>query len=128
MTCKECGEPVEYKNAIEGLCVPCVTKGGHVTRLTPEDLKRLRRAVEAETAGLLSQELLLEILERMYDRLAKGEPFDATIKETAIELQRLAGLGMCGEMLKITTALGNMATEQEEEIRRKMRVLSGLGR
>lgn len=95
--------------------------------LSKEDVERLRNTVEAETAGLLSTELLKGILEEMYDRLLGAEHFDDVIDHAALQIQRLAGLGMAREMLKVTDALSSLASEQEEEIRRRIRKLSALG-
>lgn len=95
--------------------------------LTASDKRRLKAEVEAETAGLMSTEALKGLLEEAYDRLSQGEIFDLVIDDTANQIQRLAGLGAAREMLKFTQALGGLALEQEEEIRRKIRKLAALG-
>lgn len=112
--------------SIEGYCTDCLFKIAERRRdLSPQDAKRLRSAVEAETAGLIPLGLLEETLEGIHDRLLEGN-FDQALREGAIEILRLAGLGMCREMLKFTEALSGFAQEQEEEIRRKVKALSQL--
>ena len=90
--------------------------------------RELKATIEQETAGLFPSEALRGVIERGYDRLASGEDFDLVIEDTANEVQRLGGLGMCREMLRVTEALGDMAREQEEEVRKKIRSLSRLSR
>lgn len=106
----------------------CVSEmGSSLKPLSKEDLAKLREAVEAEVAGLVSMEVLKGVLEEMYDRLGGGEAFDDVVEGTAIQIQRLYGIGHGREMLKFTEALGNLALEQEEEIRKRIRKLANLG-
>jgi len=124
--CGFCGTEVDPAKAFGGACHACVTKGERIGHLTDEQKKNLRRAVEAETSGLFSPDLLHDVLEGMYDKIMEGsEPFDSVIRDTANEIQRLGGLGMCREMLRIASALGELERDISEEIRRKARVLSG---
>jgi hypothetical protein len=128
MKCSKCRGAISADDSISGYCTECIqTMGSGLRKLSKEDLRRLRAEVEIETAGLMSMEALKQMLEDMYDRMTSGEGFDEAIEETAIQIQRYAGLGMAKEMLKVTQALGNMALEQEEEIRKKMRKLVTLG-
>lgn len=106
----------------------CITAGGRLKQLSAADKLALKSAVETETAGLFSPDVLKDVLEQGYDRLNKGEAFDQVLEETAMEIQRLGGIGMCREMLRVTDALGELARGQEEEIRRKVRALTRPGR
>lgn len=127
--CKKCAKPVDEHETIEGYCGECIlAMGSGLKKLSKEDLRRLKDAVNNETAGLMSTEALKQLLEEMYDLLSQGGvAFDEVIEQTAIRIQRLAGLGMGREMLKFTEALGALALEQENEIREKMRRLTALG-
>jgi hypothetical protein len=102
--------------------------GSGLKTLTKADVRRLKAAVNEETAGLMSLEAVKQLLEEMYDALKLGGvSFDLVLEQTAIRILRLAGLGMAREMLKFTQALSGLALEQEEEIRQKMRKLTELG-
>lgn len=129
MNCKKCKKPVDVSETIEGFCGQCIlVMGSGMRTLSKDDLKRLKSAVNEETAGLMSMEVMKQVLEEMYDRLSAGkEEVDDIITHTAIQIQRLAGLGMCREMLKFSQALGKLALDQEEEVRIKMKKLSELG-
>lgn len=129
MNCKKCAKLVAPNETIEGYCGDCIlTMGAGLKKMTKEDLRRLKAAVNEETAGLISMEALKSLLEEMYDSLSTGGlVFDEVIEQTAIRIQRLAGLGMGREMLKFTEALASLAVTQEEEIRQRMRRLSDLG-
>lgn len=96
--------------------------------MSDKQRRDLKATIEQETSGLFPSETLRAVIEQGYDRLASGEDFDLVIEDTANEIQRLGGLGMCREMLRVTEALGDMAREQEEEVRKKVRALSKLTR
>jgi hypothetical protein len=124
-----CREETTAERSIGGVCLDCISRTAKVTTgLTPEQRRLARASIQAETSGLFPLETLKSVLEDGYDRLAGGEPFDTVIEDLACEVQRLGGLGMCREMLKVTEALGDLAHEQEEEIRRKIRSLANVGR
>lgn len=129
MNCKKCEKEIPPNETIEGYCGDCILKmGSGLKKLSKEDLRKLKQAVNDETAGLMSMDMLKQILEEAYEHHMKGElGFDEVIEQTAIKIQRYAGLGMCREMLKVTQALGQLAIEQEEEIRTRMRKLTALG-
>jgi hypothetical protein len=129
VNCKKCGKPVDQSETIEGFCGDCIlAMGSGLKKLSREDLRKLKAAVNEETAGLMSMEALKGLLEEMYDSLnTPGVTFDVVIEHTAVRIQRLAGLGMGREMLKFTEALGALAASQEEEIRQKMRRLTDIG-
>lgn len=130
LTCTKCKKEIDRSNSEGGYCMECVLSMGAdmaSKRLSKEDLKRLKAAVEAEIAGLMSTEMLKGILEDMYVAIEDGNPFAEAVDSAAVQVQRLAGLGMAREMLKVTQALGSMALEQEEEIRSRIRRLSALG-
>jgi hypothetical protein len=129
VNCKKCGKAVEQSETIEGFCGTCIlSMGAGLKKLSKQDLRNLKEAVLEETAGLMSMETLKSVLEEMYDAMSTGAiAFDDAIEQTALRIQRLAGLGMGREMLKFTEALGALAVSQEEEIRQKMRRLTDLG-
>lgn len=123
--CKKCSRPVPEEETIEGYCSECIlSMGSGLKKLSQEDLRKLKAAVNQETAGLISMETIKQLLEEMYDTMQGGQiAFDVAIEQTAVRILRAAGLGMAREMLKFSQALGTLALEQEEEIRQKMRRL-----
>lgn len=129
LKCSKCGVRVDRDNSEGGFCMDCiVSMSSNLRSLSSADKRRLKAEVEAETSGLMSMEVLKGLLEDAYERLSKGDGFDLVIDDTANQIQRLAGLGAAREMLKFTQALGGLAVEQEEEIRRKIRKLAALGK
>ena len=129
MKCSKCGLRIDRNNSEGGFCMSCIMKmASNLRTLSATDKRRLKAEVEAETSGLMSMEVLKGLLEEAYDRLAKGEGYDLVIDDTANQIQRLAGLGAAREMLKVTQALGSLALEQEEELRRKIRKLAHFGK
>lgn len=73
MNCKKCGKPVPQNETIEGYCGECIlTMGAGLKKMSKEDLKRLKAAVNEETAGLMSMEALRGLLEEMYDAMSTG--------------------------------------------------------
>lgn len=142
MKCRECGkEPPEGLIPGAGICGPCVFKLGSKTRkITRDDLERAKREVELETAGLFPPEMLLAIVRSFADAVeAKEVSREDLERRMCNELQRLGGLGMCREMNKQAGAFREMASKVnegidtlvvglEEEVKRKIRILSDLGR
>ncbi len=132
MKCKFCGKPADGRDQIDGVCIRCVASAGAALReskpLTKQQLLELRAAIEQETAGLFPKSTLRALLEGCFKRVTDGEDAAAVAEDTASEIMRLGGLGMCREMLKVTDALGQLARDQEEEVRTKVRALSRMGR
>lgn len=137
MKCAKCQCLVADGKDLFGYCQACIFAMGESQKhLTREDRNRLKAYVDQETAGLIPAEALKLILEEAYDKLSKAtDPFDIVIDDTANEIQRLAGLGMCRHILQVieglekaSSSLGDLAREQSEEIKRKVRVLSNLPR
>lgn len=130
--CKFCDGPLEGRHEVDGVCMECVVRTGSALRrskpLTKEQLKILRDAIEHETGGLFPPATLRTIIEAGLDRVAGGDPRETVVEELACEIQRMGGLGMCREMLKVADALADVARDQEDEIRDKVRRLSKLGR
>jgi hypothetical protein len=113
------------------MCSPCfIAKAQKRKRISPQDIERVKKAyldVKAETYGLLPRGVLLEIIETGYDRLVKGEgKFDEEVEYLVNEIERLAGLSICKEMLKVLDAMDGVFGEQREEIRRKLKKLASL--
>lgn len=130
MRCASCKGDLDAKDKWPGdLCRECFfSLQSQVRDYTEEEYKRLRNAVQAETSGLLPQQTLLDIIERGFDRLTQGQgTFDREVGAIANEVQRLAGLFMCRQMLEFLQGLEALCAEQEEEIRAKVRRLSSLG-
>lgn len=124
MPCKKCRKDPD-EGLLEGLCSDCIFEmGSNLKQLSKEDLKRARAAVEAETTGLFSPEILGGILENLLESVENGEDREMALVHAANEIQRLGGLGMCREMLRISEAIERMAYDIQEETRRKIRILS----
>lgn len=131
--CKKCAKPFGAQDLLEGVCVDCIFEmGSGLKTLSKTDLEALRRekaAVEAETAGLfLSAGLLRGVLDDMLDGVEGGDDREACVTRAANDIQRLGGIGMCREMIRMSEALGDFARGMEEEARRRMGALSKLGR
>ncbi len=100
----------------------------------------MKREVELETAGLFPPETLRAVIRGFADAVEAGNvDRDLLEEKMANEIQRLGGLGMCREMNKHSDALREVASKVkegidelvvklEEEIRRKVRILSDLPR
>lgn len=131
-SCKFCDGPLEGRHEVDGVCMECVVRTGSALRrakpLTKDQLKILRDAIEHETGGLFPPATLRAIIEAALDRAADGDPRETVVEELACEIQRMGGLGMCREMLKVSDALSEVAQGQEDEIRDRVRRLSKLGR
>lgn len=130
--CSGCNADLELGDALDHLdggkfCKDCFfAKAGKVRTLTKEQLDMLRREVEGETAGLLPQETLLEMIEAGYDRLVTGKGvFDHEVTQLSVEIQRLAGLAVSRKVLEFIEVLGKVTEEQREEV---MRVIRKLGK
>jgi len=141
--CREC--KVEG-DLIEGICVECIFRmadpGGQVSK---EDLRRVKDEVEKETSGLMPPNILRSILERALSRIEIDrsrqvrELVNQVVSQACSEIQRLGGLGMCREMMRMAEGFRSMAAEVgrgleetaqsiEDEVRRKVRILSALPR
>jgi hypothetical protein len=140
MKCRECGEePPEGLIPGARICGTCVFA---LTRkpksITRSDLERVKREVELETAGLFPPETLLALVRGFAAAVAAGEVDREDLdRQMCNELQRLGGLGMCREMnkfagtlrdvaAKVTEGVDELVVKVEEEIRRKVRILSDL--
>lgn len=131
--CRGCGTPLDREKGFESgpgelLCVGCFVKRAEGRKpLSGEDRKRLKEAVKEEMDGLLPRDALCEAVEEGYGRLVEGEgEFDEEVGRMVNEVERLAGLSMCREMLGIVRGLQDVLVEQEDEIRQKMRRLAEL--
>lgn len=135
MKCKSCAAEVERKEAFEvegggALCAGCfIARAQEQRALTGEDRRRLKAAVKEELGTVLPREALRQLIEDGYERLLKGEgDFDDEVGRLTNEIERLAGLAMCKEMLDVIRTVGDTFSEHEEEIRGKMRRLANLSR
>ncbi len=134
LQCTVCSVELDSAKALDfpgvgKLCGSCfVDRAGTPKKIKKEDLDRLKREVEGETAGLLPQETLLQIIEEGYDRLVKESgSFDDEVTRMAIEVQRLSGLAVAKKVMEVLGALGKLVEEQEEEVRRVLRKLGRMG-
>lgn len=126
-TCKKCSKNFPRGEMIEGVCVDCIFElGKKIPTISKEDVERARRAVEAETAGLINPLLLEGILEDFADQLEEGTDRHIALIHASSEIQRLGGLGMCRELMKISDALEKNAHDMQDEVRHKIRVLSNM--
>lgn len=128
MVCKRCKKPFTTKDLLEGLCVDCifeVSKG--LRTLSREDVRKAKAAVEAETAGLVPSAFLGQVLSDLLSDVENGEDPELARVKAENAVQRLAGIGMCREMIRLAESLSELAREIEEEARCKLRTLSNLG-
>lgn len=141
--CRECALEAEL---IEGVCVECIFRmADQGSKISKEDLRRVRDEVEKETSGLIPPNILRSILKGAVDRIETNHRTgrlgqDEDILDHAVnEIQRLGGLGMCREMMRMAESFRSMAHEVgrgleetaqtvEDEVRRKVRILSSLPR
>lgn len=135
--CKECKSEGEL---LEGICIDCIFKlADPKAQVSKEDLRRVREEVEKETAGLLPPNILRSLLSDLIDPGVDDGPRERLLEHASNEIQRLAGLGMCREMMRLAdgfrtmadqVSLGLQETAQsiEEDVRRKVRILSALPR
>lgn len=132
MKCSECGEEVDQAKSFDlagvRFCSTCfIEKASQPKELKREDLDRLKREVQGETAGILPQQTLLDMIEGGYDRIMQGgASFDEQVERLAVEIQRLTGLAVARKTMEILDALAHMVSEQEEEVRRVIRKLGKL--
>jgi pantoate kinase len=135
MKCRSCSAEVDRKESFEiegggSLCASCFIARAQTQRaLTGEDRRRLKAAVKEEMGSVLPRETLRQLIEEGYERLLKGEgDFDDEVGRLANEIERIAGLAMCKEMLDVIRTVGDTFSEHEEEIRSKMRRLANVSR
>jgi hypothetical protein len=131
--CKECHTDADL---IDGICIDCIYRlAERGTQISKDDIRRVREEVEKETAGLIPPNMLRFILEAF--QASAGD--EGAIEEASNEIQRLGGLGMCREMARmaenframsgeIGRGLEETAQSIDEEVRRKVRILSSLPR
>lgn len=136
--CSKCKQDADL---LEGICIDCIFKlADPKAQVSKEDLRRIREEVEKETAGLLPPHILRSLLSELIHPDLDNDPHRERLLEHASnEIQRLAGLGMCREMMRLAdgfrtmadqVSLGLQETAQsiEEDVRRKVRILSALTR
>lgn len=135
--CRECRVDADL---IEGICIDCIYRlADRGSKISKEDIQKIRDEVQKETAGLIPHNILRSILEAALAAQDAGSPEEEIVEEAANEIQRLGGLGMCREMAKIaegfrsmsadvTRGLEETALSIDEEVRRKVRILSNLPR
>jgi len=131
MQCSKCGTAITIENSFEvsskRLCLQCFLALAQSAKpLTGDERKRLKKAVQEELAGLLPREALREAIEDGYASILKGEDFDENVSRLVNQIERIAGLGMCNEILLVIMALKKTLEEQEDEIRSKIRRLGEL--
>lgn len=94
MECKSCHNPKEPGDLLGGMCVECIySAASKMSSVTREDIERVKREVEAETAGLFPPEMLLGLLDDLIDAVGGGEDRDLALLRASSDIQRLGGLG-----------------------------------
>ena len=129
MKCAKCGHDLAEEQALPGgYCRTCFFEIARERKsLTPEERKRLMRAVKEEMAGVLPREALRGILEECCQAMLMGkEDADEVLNRTLSRLDQLAGLSMCEEILGVLGALQTVLREQEALIRDKVKKLADL--
>ena len=135
--CSSCGKDEEL---LQGVCPDCIFKMAEQhSKISKADIERVKHEVELETAGLFPPETLRELLENAMDELVAGAPRDEVVGHLSNEIQRLGGLGVCRDLNRLAEGWKTMASQVsqgltdtiqaiEEEVKRKVRVLSALPR
>lgn len=128
MTCSKCSKTIDAESSFNGICTDCFFElaRSSKTRLTGDERKRLKKAVEEEMAGLLPHDALNEEVEAGYLRLLKGGDFDENVGRLVNSVERMAGLAMFREILSVIQALKTTIEEQESEIRARIKKLENL--
>jgi len=132
MQCSKCGAAIEDGKSFDSLsgkrlCLNCFLELAMSQKsLTGDQRKRLKKAVQDEMAGVLPREALIEAVEDGYAEILKGKDFDEEVHRLVNRIEQLAGLSMCQEVLLVISALQKTLSEQEEEIRSKVKRLGEL--
>lgn len=128
-----CGKPITREDSFETpegpRCAACFMKMAAARKApTGEDLKRLKALVKEELAGLLPRDAIKGLIEEGYSRLVQGVDFDEEVGRLMNEIERMAGLALCRQMLEALGALSKTIEDEIEEVRAKMRRLAALTR
>ncbi len=131
ISCSECEEPIASRQdafELDGifLCGKCFTTHAQRRRsITGADLKRLRRVVKEELAGLLPSEALRDLIEDGYRRIIlKKEDLDVVTGSLVHQIERMAGLALCqriDEMIQGMKKVMREGLEAEEADNRELR-------
>jgi hypothetical protein len=137
--CKRCAAAAAREALIEGLCAQCVfALVDNQVSSTREEIRQKAEIVRAETAGLFPEEGLRSIIEQLWDAAEAGADREVEVVRTMLEIQRAGGLGASRDMMavaegfrelagKLKAGLDDFAEAMEEEVRRKIRLLSKAG-
>ncbi len=137
LSCSECADPIASRNdgfELDGVffCGKCFTTRAQKRRsITGDDLKRLRRVVKEELAGLLPSDALRELIEDGYRRiLLKKEDVDLVTGSIVHHIERMAGLALCERMTEMMREMRKVLVQgfetEEADMRELRRRLSEL--
>jgi len=133
MTCSECGAPITRESSFDlgggkNLCSSCFINRAQERRpLSKDDLARLRKSVQRESAGPVPRTILEDILHDGLRRAYAGkEDTPAIVQSMADEIERLATLAVGRQVIDVISALQKSLLEEEEEIRRQVKRVADL--
>jgi len=130
--CAGCSEETERDKAFEMgegrlLCPKCfVERAQSKKSLTGEDRRRLKEAVKQELAGLLPRDRIRDILEECYTNILKGSDLDEEVGRATNEIERVAGLALCKELLSMLGGISKALEDEDAEVREKIRRIGSL--
>lgn len=136
--CSQCGRDVAIQESFDlgtgkRLCPDCFIARAQSRRsVSGEDLRRLRKAVKEELAGLLPRDALRDMVSEGYRRiLTRQGELDDVAGWLVNEIERMAGLALCRRQLEILQALRDAIDhgleEQEADVRDQIKRLADLG-
>lgn len=133
MNCETCKIELTRETALElgdkPYCSTCFFRVAEAFRqeMTPEQRKMLRELVRDELEGVLPRGPIRDVIvDGIKAIMAHPSNFDEEVSHIVNQVERIAGLCMFREILKIIEALSGTLGEQEDEVRSKMRKLGKL--
>lgn len=130
--CAKCGEPVLNQQGFEiggvWYCSICfVEKAQNRKGLSKDQLNQLRKEVNNELFGLLPRDALRNLIEDAFSKsLEKDIDSDAVIMALVNDIERMAGLALCRELLGIVKSMEHEMGLQRTEVENKIRRISQL--
>lgn len=136
MECAGCKAPVTRDDSFEiagtVLCQKCLfSKAESQTTITGAQRDALKRLAKEELAGLLPRDALKDMLEQSLVAILRGRAeMDEEVGRCVNMVERMAGLAICREKLKVLAALREAFDDGlkglEEETRQQSKRLAEL--
>jgi hypothetical protein len=128
--CSKCGNPIVDKRGfeMEGVwyCSECfVEKAQSRKTISKKDLERVRKAAKEEFGGLLPRQALRDLVQEAFENSLKREMDTEAVLSTLVnDIERMAGLSLCRELLVVIKSMENELGNQHNEIEQKIRRIS----